>query len=83
MTWNNDTSEKDQKFLEYALPQSSHLDDAHLIGVSKAAPELSSIDVSAQHGALDNAAAGGGSAHSQVILPEHRQAVQKFFKREN
>jgi hypothetical protein len=31
---------------------------------------------------LDNAVASGGSAHSQIILPEHRQAVQKFFKRD-
>jgi hypothetical protein len=23
-----------------------------------------------------------GSAHSQVILPEHRQAVRKFFKQD-
>jgi hypothetical protein len=83
MTWDNNTSEKDQKFQEHALPPSSHLDDAQLVGVSKAAPELSANDVSAQHGALDNAAAGGGSAHAQVILPEQRQAVQNFFKREN
>ena len=81
MTWNNNTSEQDQKFQEHALPPSSHLDDAQLVGVSKAAPELSG-DVSAQHGALDNAVASGGSAHAQVILPEQRQAVQNFFKRE-
>jgi hypothetical protein len=83
MLWDNDTSEKDQKFQEHALPPSSHLSDAQLVGVSKAAPELSANDVSAQRGALDNAAAGGGSVHAQVILPEHRQAVQKFFKRDN
>jgi len=50
--------------------------------VSKAAPELSANDVAVQHGALDNAAAGGGSAHAQVVLPEHRQAVRNFFKRD-
>jgi len=83
MTWDNNTSEKDQKFQEHALPPSSHLSDAQLVGVSKAAPELSGNDVSAQHGALDNAAASGGSARSQVILPEQRQAVQNFFKRDN
>jgi hypothetical protein len=43
---------------------------------------LTAGDFTAQHGALDNAAASGGSAHAQVILPEHRQAVQSFFKRE-
>jgi hypothetical protein len=82
MTWDNNTSEKDQKFQEHALPPSSHLDDAQLVGVSKAAPELSG-NISVESGALDNAAASGGSAHAQIILPEQRQAVQNFFKREN
>ncbi|HEX3857867.1 MAG TPA: hypothetical protein VHY30_11295 [Verrucomicrobiae bacterium] len=82
MTWNDGASEKDLKFQQHALPPSSHLDDAQLVGVSKAAPELSGNDVSAQHGALDNATASGGSAHAQIILPEQRQAVQNFFKRD-
>jgi hypothetical protein len=82
MTWDNNTSEKDQKFQEHALPPSSQLSDAQLIGVSKAAPELSG-NVSVPSGALDNAAASGGSAHAQAILPEQRQAVQNFFKRDN
>lgn len=82
MTWDNGTSEKDLKFQEHALPPSSKLDDAQLVGVSKAAPQLSANDISAQHGALDNSTASGGSAHAQVILPEQRQAVQNFFKRD-
>lgn len=81
MDWDNNTSEDNTKFQAHALPPSSHLEDAQMVGVSKAAPQLAANDVSAQHGALDNAAAGGGSAHAQVILPEHRQAVQNFFKR--
>lgn len=81
MDWDNNTSEDNLKFQAHALPPSPHLSDAQMVGVSKAAPELSANDVSAEHGALDNAAAGGGSAHAQVILPEHRQAVQNFFKR--
>ena len=82
MDWDNDTSEANLKFQEHALPPSSHLSDAQTVGISKAAPELAKNDVTAGHGALDDATASGGSAHSQVILPEHRQAVQKFFKRE-
>ena len=82
MDWDNDTSEQNVKFQEHTLPASQHMNDAQIVGVSKAAPELAKADASAEHGALDNAAAGGGSAHAQVILPEHRQAVQKFFKRE-
>jgi hypothetical protein len=83
MDWDNDTSEANLKFKEHALPPSAHLDDAQLVGVSKGAPELSANEAAAQHGALDNAAASGGSAHAQVILPEQRQAVQNFFKRDN
>ena len=82
MDWDNDTSEANLKFQAHALPPSAHLADAHMVGVSKAAPELSGAEAVAQHGALDNAAASGGSAHAQVVLPEHRQAVQNFFKRE-
>jgi hypothetical protein len=82
MDWDNNTSEDNQKFQAHALPPSSHLSDAQMVGISKAAPQLSANDVSPEHGALDNAAAGGGSGRTQVILPEHRQAVQNFFKRD-
>jgi len=83
MVWDNDTSEDNQKFQAHALPPAGQLSDAQLVGVSKSAPELGSPETVATHGALDNAAASGGSAQSQVVLPEHRQAVQNFFKREN
>jgi hypothetical protein len=53
------------------------------MGVSKAVPELSGNEVSAEHGALNNTAAGGGAANARVILPEQRQAVQTYFKRDN
>jgi len=82
MDWDNNTSEENVKFQAHSLPPSAHLSDAQLVGVSKAAPELSANDVTAQHGALDSAAAGGGSAHAQVVLPEHRQTVRNFFKRD-
>lgn len=82
MTWDNHTSEDNTKFLEHALPPAAQLDDAQLVGVSKGAPELAKGEVATVSGALDHSTASGGSAHSQVILPEHRQAVQKFFKRE-
>ena len=83
MLWDNDTSEKDLKFQPHALPPAAKLADAQLVGVSKSAPELGANAVVAGHGALDNAAASGGSAQTQIILPEHRQAVQNFFKRDN
>jgi len=83
MTWSDGASEKDLKFQEHSLPPTPHLSQAQLIGVGKAAPQLSGNDVSAQHGALDNSAAGGGAANARVILPEQRRAVQSYFKRDN
>jgi len=82
MTWSDGTSEQDTKFQEHALPSASNLSQAQLVGVSQGAPELSVATLATGQGALDNTAASGGSAHAQVILPEHRQAVQQFFKRE-
>jgi hypothetical protein len=83
MTWTSGTSEKDTKFNEHALPPSSQLSQAQLVGVSRATPEVTAANVVADHGALASATAGGGSAHAQLILPEHRAAVQNFFKRDN
>ena len=82
MTWQEKSSEDNLKFKENALPPSTHLSDAQFVGVSKAAPELSASDLSTEHGALASAQASGGSANSQVILPQHRQAIQRYFKRD-
>lgn len=82
MTWQEKSSEENLKFKEDVLAPSAHLSDAQFVGVSRAAPELSGAEVVPEHGALANAQGSGGSANTQVILPEHRQAVQKFFKRE-
>ena len=83
MTWSDGTSEQDQEFKEHALPPANHLSDAQLVGISKTAPKLNDAAVADTPGALAAANAGGGSAHAQSILPEHRQAVQNYFKREN
>ncbi|HEV2319095.1 MAG TPA: hypothetical protein VGV18_05055 [Verrucomicrobiae bacterium] len=83
ITWSAGASEKDLKFQEHALPPSAHLSQAQLLGLSRAAPELSGNEISAQHGALNNTTAAGGAANARVILPEQRQAVQTYFKRDN
>jgi hypothetical protein len=82
MTWTDGSDEDGAKFKEEALPPSTQLSDAQLVGVSRAAPDLSGDDAVAGHGVLQNASASGGSAHSQVILPRHKQTVQRFFQRE-
>lgn len=81
MTWDNDTSEEDLKFQPHGLPPGGRMSDAQLVGVSKTAPLPAPADLQAGRGALDGASGSGGSAQTQVILPEHRQAVRSFFQR--
>ncbi len=82
MTWTDGSAEDGAKFKEETLPPSSRLSDSEFVGVSRAAPDLSGEDVVAGSGALVGARSGGGAAHSQAILPRHKQTVQRFFKRE-
>jgi len=82
MTWTDGASEKDAKFKEKVLPPSSvaGLNDSQLAGLSATAPTVDTSGVAA-HGALNNTASGGGSAHTQTILPRHRGAVKRYFER--
>jgi hypothetical protein len=82
MTWTDPSVEAGAKFQEEVLPPSTRLSDAQLVGVSRAAPELSGDDVVVEHGALADAPARGGSAHSQTVLPRHQTTVRRFFARE-
>ena len=82
MTWKEASSEEGAQFKEDVLPPSTRLTDSQFVGVTRAAPDLSGDDVVAEHGALAGSQAGGGGAHSQVILPRHKQTVQRFFNRE-
>jgi len=80
MTWTDGSSEKDARFKEKVLPPSSvaGLIDSQLVGLSASAPTVDTSGVAA-HGALNNAASGGGSAYTQTILPRHRGAVRRYF----
>ena len=80
VTW-QDTSEDGAKFKEQALNSIVRPTDSQFVGVSRAAPELSAASVVAEHGALGSAQGNGGAANTQIILPRHKQAVQRFFKR--
>jgi hypothetical protein len=82
MTWTNPSSEEGAKFLEEILPPSAQLSDAQLVGVTRAAPDLSGDDVIVEHGALAGAQGQGGSALSQTVLPRHQTTVRRFFARE-
>jgi len=82
MTWKEESDPEGAKFKEEALPPSTRLEDSHFVGVSRTAPELTADSVETGNGALAGAKAGGGSANSRVVLPRHKQAVQRFFKRD-
>jgi hypothetical protein len=85
MLWKDPSTEEGVKFKEEVLPPSSleSLKDSVRAGLSAGAPQKGkgSKDT-ASSGALDGAASGGGSASTQVVLPRHRQAVERYFDRE-
>jgi hypothetical protein len=82
MSWKDESSDQNVKFKEDVLPPANNFSDAQMVGVSRAAPQLTDESTDVSHGALAAAQAGGGAANSQVILPRHKQAVQRYFKRE-
>ncbi len=84
MTWTDGSSEKDAKFKEKVLPPSvvAGLNDSQMIGLSASVPAVDKNGTAA-HGALNNTAAGGGSAYTQTILPRHKGAVKRYFERPN
>ena len=82
MTWTEGSDEANAKFKEKALPPGAvaGLQDSQLVGLSASAPEVQKGNLAA-HGALNNSATGGGSAHTQAVLPKHKGAVKKYFDR--
>jgi hypothetical protein len=81
MTWTDGTSEKSAKFKERELPPSfaAGLKDSQLVGLSASEPTVQ--QTLAAHGALIDAAKGGGSAHTATILPRHKGVVKRYFDR--
>ncbi len=82
MTWTDGSSEKDAKFKEKVLPPAvvAGLNDSQMVGLSASAPTVDQGGIAA-HGALNNTAAGGGSAYTQTVLPRHKGAVKRYFER--
>ena len=85
MTWQDASSFDGTKNKDQALPMGSMagMKDAQFVGISRSAPEVTGGDEQASSGALRTANAGGGSAEVQRVLPRHKGAVNRFFKREN
>jgi hypothetical protein len=81
MTWTDPSSERGARFKEKVLPSSlAGLKDSELVGRSVGAPDVEKLS-SQRSGALNGAAAGGGSAFSHTVLPRHRRAVNTYFAR--
>jgi hypothetical protein len=82
LTFGDKTTEAGAKFKEEALPPAEleALRQSNLLGTSREAPDKEKAGP-ARPGALSGAQAGGGSAQTQVILPRHRPAVERYFER--
>jgi DNA-binding MarR family transcriptional regulator len=83
LTWGEKTSEEGVKFKEETLPPAAlaALKESQLAGVSQGAPQVEKGGGPSRPGALQGAAAGGGSANTQLILPRHRGTVERYFER--
>jgi hypothetical protein len=84
LKFGDESSEDGVKFKEEELPPSQQqaLRDSQLSGISKGAPPKGKEKPQrGGSGALDQAKAGGGSAMTQVVLPRHKGAVERYFDR--
>ncbi|MDH3583433.1 MAG: hypothetical protein OER86_04385, partial [Phycisphaerae bacterium] len=83
LTWKDPSSEQGVKFKEQVLPPSdfSAMKQSQLVGVSVGAPKLAERVEAGSSVALRRAAAAGGSAAKQTVLPRHRAAVERYFDR--
>lgn len=83
MTWSQGTEKGDAEFKEKVLPPAAaaSLKDSQTVAVSAADPTAKAPAGGSTGGVLEGAKAGGGEARTQIILPEHRQSVQRYFER--
>jgi hypothetical protein len=83
LTWGKPGSEEQFKFKEEVLPPGAidALKSTSIQEVRGAGGIHKNSTETAASGALNEAAAGSGSANTQVILPRHRASVERYFKR--
>lgn len=83
MIWKDPSSKEDVSFDPKVLPPSrlNELDDARLLGVTRAAPDAEPGGDDSTGGVLTGVSTSGGSAQTSTILPRHRAAVQRYFQR--
>jgi hypothetical protein len=84
MAWGDRSSREGVKFQANALPPASMqaMNDAQLIRITAGSPTLDTDAGPSASGALSGAAADGGSTHAATVLPRHRDAVSRYFQRD-
>jgi hypothetical protein len=86
ITWSEEVKKGDAVFKEKILPpaNANSLKGSQVVGMSAGTPTTSqTTEGESTGGALQNANAGGGESHSQVILPEHEKTVRRYFDRQS
>lgn len=83
MTWSDPSSEEDAGFKEETLKPAAlaNIDKSRKLGESIASPEESDGMAPNISGVLSTDSAGGGSAHKNVVFPEHKGTVKRYFER--
>lgn len=83
MLWKDPSSKEDTSFDPQVLPPSRmrDMEDARLMGVTRAAPDSEPAGGNSAGGALTGVTSAGGSAETVPVLPRHRGAVQRYFQR--
>jgi hypothetical protein len=83
LTFGKESSEEGLKFKPRALPPAAlqALKDSKMVGLSPDKPMVDDQAGPAGSGALEGAAAGGGSANTQTVLPRYRGTVERYFER--
>ena len=84
ISWLNETSEEGVDFKEETLTasQTDSLKESLLVGESLGAPEVDSEAAGSTGGALTGSQANDSAAATYQVLPRHRDAVNRFFNRE-
>jgi bacterioferritin-associated ferredoxin len=84
MSWSKGANQENVAFKEKVLSPAAvaSLKDSRLVGVSTGDPGDAKPGGASVGGALAAARAGGGAARTQLILPQHEQAIRRYFERE-
>ena len=83
MTWTEGADKDGAEFKAKVLARGAvhSLKDSRLVRISGGAPGGGQPGGESSGGALNAAQAGGGEAQTQLILPEHEKAIQRYFER--